>query len=209
MVSSEEKGTLNDLTRYIHEVIEIDPNDAFELAGRPRPSRLAQDVRNTIDPLIPHEIPRLAEVGNETVSMIRVMQDGLDDTMAYLGDAFMQKNSQLTPELAAQIIHAPSTIHVLAGLALQAGGKENENADMTPNYRHQFGLNKDLTAIEPGRIFITDKNRGCPFAGRNGEIRPTGLFTKFGIWSGTLAVHAYFNHFHHIDPTDVLRSAQQ
>ena len=54
-----------------------------------------------------------------------------------------------------------------------------------------------------------EKSRGCPHALRNGEVQASPLFTKLSIWSGTLAIQAYFTHRRGINPTEVLEKGYE
>lgn len=207
------QGSYRDVVDYVQEVIFQDPNDIYYQVGKPTPGRMPGSVTGSVNRLVPSSIPRRVHVGNDPddgkINMTGVIKGALMDTRDFLRDCFDTRFNDITPETAARIIHAPETLHVLAGLALQAGAKDGETADMTPNYRRSFGINQDMTAIEMGPIFITEKNRGCPFAGKNGEIKPTPIFKELGLWAGTLATQAYFNHFHHVDPTEALRAYEQ
>lgn len=198
--STEITGNNRDIANYMQEVVAIDPNNLFAEIGKPKPSRLASSVRLAVDARIPDTLPRRTEYADIPYLVGR----GVADTQDFLKDAFDRHSGQLNPEDASRIIRDSSTLHVLAGLSLQAGGVEMDKTNFTSAPNRRFGINQSLTAIEADGIFVTGKTRGCPYAGKNGEIRPTPLFKEFGVWCGTLAVQSYFNHFYSIDPTDAL-----
>lgn len=206
------RGSYRDIVDYVQGVINQDPIDLYAKARQPAPSRMPERIRIYANNAVDSTLLRNVHIGSDpddgNVNMTGVIEGALIDTQDFLRDSFDTRRNNITPEAAARIIHAPETLYVLAGLALQAGSREGEKADMTPNYRHHFAINRDMTAIEMGNIFVTEKNRGCPFAGKNGEIKPTPIFRELGLWAGTMATQAYFLHIQHIDATDALRSAQ-
>lgn len=207
--ASEISGSYRDVAKYIQEVITYDPSDLYMELDKPQPSKLPSMVRLSLDEKISQDIPRKAKVNEKIIYSPGVLGGGIADTQDFLHDALQRYYKRITPENAALISQAPSTVHVLAGLSLQAGGMDIEKTDFTPSYNKRFGINEAFTAIEIDGIFVTEKDRGCPHAGKNGEIRPTPLFKEFGAWCGALAVHSYFNYFHDIDATDAVRNARK
>jgi hypothetical protein len=192
-------------SEYSDEVIKFEPNSLFQKLDKPRPSRMPNMVSRAIHKEIGYRFPDIAKLGYHEVDFQGVVEQGLSNAQTFYHDAFTRKDI-LSPEIAAQLIRSPISIHTLGGMAMQSGG-DFDNPEFQSKSPREFNVNDDMTAIEPGPIFRIEGTRGCPFAGKNGEVHIGATFTKFSIWAGTLAVQTYFNNFHNIDPTDSLRDS--
>lgn len=170
-----------------------DPFELYDTLNKPRPSALADSVYVRIR----HDYLQRDSVAQQATSAeekaFGLLQRSVDQVDTLMQPYLREKTAQEGREF----ITGKTAREWLATLALRRDDDEMTGFANLVDFRHRnYRLVTD--ADHPGdrhpKTIPPHKERGCPFAGHDGEVHIDPIFRRFVPWAGALALAAVETH---------------
>ncbi len=173
--------------KLIAYAVAFEPNEIYELAGNPLPSRLAGAITSTVAREAKEADLNIA-IDNDDVT--NVLKCGVDDIQSVLHPYFWKHTSQ---EAALSFIDHERTAQAIAVLALrseEAMGNLIRSMEKDPYGQRALSLHVQL----PYDTKPSPATNRCPAAEYSDTQPFDPVFQKFVRWSGRLALQSLAYH---------------